>query len=83
MRLQSARPVGSDISIKAEGEEPLTQPAARMLLQSVLADRFQLKVRHENKEVPLYGLVVAKGGSEVRENTPRPTAIITHLDWPP
>ena len=32
------------------------------LLQSLLADRFQLKVTHDTKELPVYALVVAKGG---------------------
>ena len=32
------------------------------LLQSLLADRFQLKVTHDTKELPVYALVVAKNG---------------------
>ncbi len=33
-----------------------------LMLQSLLADRFKLKVRRETKELPVYALVVAKGG---------------------
>lgn len=32
------------------------------MLQTLLADRFQLKVRQETRQVPVYALVVAKGG---------------------
>jgi uncharacterized protein (TIGR03435 family) len=44
-------------------------PNARMLmLQELLADRFHLKVHHEIKELPVYALVVAKGGSKLKES---------------
>jgi uncharacterized protein (TIGR03435 family) len=33
-----------------------------LMLQSLLADRFKLKVRRETKQVPVYALVIAKGG---------------------
>jgi uncharacterized protein (TIGR03435 family) len=33
-----------------------------LMLQSLLADRFKLKVRRETKQVPVYALVVVKGG---------------------
>jgi uncharacterized protein (TIGR03435 family) len=33
-----------------------------LMLQSLLADRFKLKVRRETKQVPVYALVLAKGG---------------------
>lgn len=39
------------------------------MLQSLLEDRFQLKVHRESKEFPVYALVVAKGGLKV---TPLP-----------
>lgn len=34
----------------------------RAMFQSLLADRFNLKVSHETKELPIFALVVAKGG---------------------
>ena len=37
------------------------------LLQSLLADRFGLKVSHTTKEYPVYALVVAKGGPKFQE----------------
>lgn len=33
-----------------------------LMIQSLLADRFQLKVRYETKELPVYALIIAKGG---------------------
>jgi uncharacterized protein (TIGR03435 family) len=44
-------------------------PNARMLmLQELLADRFHLKVHHEIKQLPVYALIVAKGGSKLKES---------------
>ncbi|MGA3328309.1 MAG: TIGR03435 family protein [Terriglobia bacterium] len=40
-----------------------------LMLQSLLADRFKLKVRREIKELPVYALVVAKGGPEFLDTT--------------
>lgn len=39
--------------------------AQQQLLQSLLADRFQLKAHHENRERPVFDLVIAKGGSKL------------------
>ncbi len=51
---------------------PLDQRRAKMsqLLQSLLTDRFQLKVSHETKEGPVYNLVVAKNGPLIHEAKP-------------
>lgn len=50
----------------------------RLMLQSLLTDRFKLKLGHETKEFPIYNLVVAKGGSKLTVTTvpatPPPTA---------
>jgi len=40
----------------------------RERLQSLLADRFQLKTHKETKELPVYGLVVAKNGLKIEES---------------
>jgi uncharacterized protein (TIGR03435 family) len=37
----------------------------RPLIRSMLVDRFQLKIRHEKKEIPIYALVVAKHGPKL------------------
>jgi uncharacterized protein (TIGR03435 family) len=41
-----------------------------LLLQSLLADRFGLRVSHQTKELPVYALVVAKGGPKFQEAKP-------------
>jgi len=41
-----------------------------LLLQSLLAERFGLKVSHQTKELPVYALVVAKGGPKFQEAKP-------------
>ncbi len=37
------------------------------MLQTLLAQRFQLKVRREARAESIYALVVAKGGSKLKE----------------
>jgi len=39
-----------------------------VMLQALLEDRFQIKMHHESKEFPVYGLVVAKGGLKMQES---------------
>jgi len=41
----------------------------RLMLQTLLADRFQLNVHHEIKEVPIYEMVVAKNGPKLQKAT--------------
>jgi uncharacterized protein (TIGR03435 family) len=42
------------------------------MLQSLLAERFQLKLHHEQKELPVYALVVGKGPLQIKEVQPAP-----------
>jgi bla regulator protein BlaR1 len=42
----------------------------RLMVQSLLADRFKLKVTHQMKELPVYALVVAKGGIKLTPTDP-------------
>lgn len=46
----------------------------RLMLQSLLADRFQLKVSRSSKELPIYALVVAKGGPKLTQAADTPAA---------
>jgi uncharacterized protein (TIGR03435 family) len=43
---------------------------ARLMVQSLLAERFQLKMSGKLEEMPVFALVVAKGGSKLREASP-------------
>jgi uncharacterized protein (TIGR03435 family) len=51
-----------DISAKVEGDGGLTREQMQPLLQNLLRDRFHLIAHREQKLVPGYALVVAKGG---------------------
>jgi uncharacterized protein (TIGR03435 family) len=44
------------------------------MLQRLLEERFQMKLHRESKELPVYGLVVGKGGLKMRESAPDPAA---------
>lgn len=46
------------------------QKKLRAMLQDLLADRFGLKVHRETKEMPVYALVVAKGGTKLLASNP-------------
>ena len=48
----------------------LTSRQRAAMLQPLLADRFHLNVHHETKEFPVYNLVVAKGGPQLKESDP-------------
>jgi uncharacterized protein (TIGR03435 family) len=59
-----------DLAAKAEGDREVTMDQIRPMLQALLADRFQLKVHRETKEVAMYALVVSKGGPKFKESLP-------------
>ena len=58
-----------DITAKPEKEGRFTTAEGKVMLQSLLADRFQLKFHRESKELPIYILTVAKSGSKMRPRT--------------
>lgn len=41
----------------------------RLMMQSLLKGRFNLKVHRATKELPIYALVIAKSGSKLKEST--------------
>jgi uncharacterized protein (TIGR03435 family) len=43
------------------------------MLQPLLAERFKLKAHTETKQLPVYELIVAKGGPKLKEATPGDT----------
>lgn len=43
-----------------------------LMLQSLLAERFHLKVHIDTQQLPVYELVVAKGGPKLTASAPRP-----------
>ena len=52
----------------------VTKAESNVMLQHLLADRFQLVLHHSTKEASIYALVVAKGGSKLKEATADATA---------
>lgn len=59
-----------DISAKAEGLPDRVPPdRLRPLLRALIESRFQLKVRKETREMPVYALVVGKAGSKLSQST--------------
>jgi bla regulator protein blaR1 len=44
------------------------------MMQPLLMDRFNLKFHHETREMPVYMLVVAKGGLKMKQSEPDATA---------
>jgi uncharacterized protein (TIGR03435 family) len=55
--------------IVAKGEGNATTDQLREMLQTLLADRFDLKVHRETKELPVYALLVGKNGSKMQLST--------------
>ena len=60
--------VGSDhFDVVAKPDGPTKPEQFRLMLQSLLAKRFQLLIHREVKEVPIYALVVAKNGAKFKD----------------
>jgi len=61
-------PADSD-ALKAMNSDQ-AKVARQQMMQHALADRFKLKVHTETKTLPVYELVLAKGGSKLKETDP-------------
>src|SRR5262245_55761158 len=55
--------------INAKGEENVPERQIWLMLQSLLAERFKLKVHREKKESGIYSLVVGKNGAKLQTST--------------
>jgi uncharacterized protein (TIGR03435 family) len=76
-----------DMEARAEGNAALDQMYGPML-QTLLEDRFKLKVHQETREVPVYALMAAKGGIKMTRRPEGSCVVfdINHLptaDQPP
>lgn len=58
-----------DPALEAKWSYREKQLQMRLLIRSLLADRFQLKVSHQTKELPVFNLVIAKGGPKIGPST--------------
>lgn len=61
-----AKVAGNDVGAYSD----LNDEARSRMLQPLLADRCHLKVHIEQREMPVYELVVAKGGPKLKDATP-------------
>jgi uncharacterized protein (TIGR03435 family) len=66
-----------DILAKAPGSAP-NRGQLRQMLQTLLAERFNLRVHREMKEMPVYALVVGKNGPKFKESASDATFIGNH-----
>ena len=58
--------------IQAKAKDPVAGMAAMLpMLKALLADRFQLKVHTETREMPIYALVVARDDGKLGANITR------------
>jgi len=55
-----------DIVAKAPAKTP--PETVKLMLQSLLADRFQLKIRNENKEMPVFVLTAGKSKPKMKQS---------------
>jgi uncharacterized protein (TIGR03435 family) len=65
-----------DIDAKSGRPERIDSDHLQPLLQQLLADRFALKYHWETRELPVYALVVDKGGAILKENRDAPITIL-------
>jgi len=68
-----------------ETKEPAdtTKEQFGLMLQNLLAERFHLKLHRESREFQGYELVVAKGGSKLKESSPEDAAFDPATAGPP
>jgi len=80
--------VGGPEWVKTEKFDLLIQPnmpgrpstaQMRSIVRKLLADRFKLVLHHAHKELPVYGIVVAKGGPKMTPTTAESVATNTAM----
>jgi len=60
---------GDRFDIVAKTDTSATHAQMRVMMQTLLKERFQLSVRHENRDATVYQLVVAKGAPKLKETS--------------
>ena len=64
-----------DITAKPDGEGQPNDKQWRVMLQKLLADRFQLKFNRQKKDLPVYAIVIAKSGSKLTKSEGDPNGL--------
>jgi uncharacterized protein (TIGR03435 family) len=62
--------------IKARSDERPTKDQMRLMMQALLADRFNLMVHHETRQAPVFALVLVKPGQTGAGLVPHPASDI-------
>jgi uncharacterized protein (TIGR03435 family) len=80
-----AKAADADIEAINKMSQPERIKQSRLLVQSLLADRFHLQVSFKTQEVGVYALVIAKGGPKMKEveATPIPPGTMPGTQPPP
>ena len=60
--------------LTAKVPDGATKEQFNQMLQNLLAERFQVKLHRETKELPIFGLMVGKGGSKMKPSEEIPPA---------
>jgi uncharacterized protein (TIGR03435 family) len=66
--------------IVAKMPDGATEAQAQEMMQTLLSERFQLRLHHEKKDVPVFALVVGKAGPKFQEAAPDPPAAPSAAD---
>jgi uncharacterized protein (TIGR03435 family) len=54
--------------VSAKPESRASQEQLKLMLQTLLADRFKLVLHRETRQLPVYELIVGKGGPKLKES---------------
>jgi uncharacterized protein (TIGR03435 family) len=60
---------GDRFDIVAKADPSATRPQIRVMMQTLLKERFNLALRHETRDATVYQLVVVKGGPKLTESS--------------
>src|SRR5262245_48236698 len=63
------KPQANDAQKPVSLDGPAAANRGRLMLQSLLEDRFQLKAHWETRELPVYELTVARGGPKIKTSS--------------
>ncbi len=66
---------GAEFNVLATIPEGVARDQAPEMLQSLLAERFKLKVHHETRDRDVYALTVGKGGFKFKESSATQTSM--------
>jgi uncharacterized protein (TIGR03435 family) len=72
--------LGYDVVAKVPAGVPADQ--VPLMLQTLLAERFKLKLHRESKTIDVYALIVGKGGPKLKESDPADLAVVPGADGP-